>query len=100
MEHAIAKFAQAQIEKSLFIFGKHVNFEQHEVHETAAVLGKKGYFCSVVSILDFVRMRLYSMNGDVSINQLAHLLLEYAKQINAKDDTIEWIKTCTIEFGL
>lgn len=53
-----------------------------------------------MSILDFVRMRLYSMNGDVSINQLAHLLLEYAKQINAKDDTIEWIKTCTIEFGL
>ena len=36
-------------------------------------------------------MRLYSMNGDVTINQLAHLLLEYA---------IEWIKTCTTEFGL
>lgn len=100
VEHAITKFAQAQIEKSLFIFGKHVNFEQHDVYETAAELGKKGYFCSVVSIMDFVRMRLYSMNGDVTINQLAHLLLEYARQINAKDETIEWIKTCTTEFGL
>ena len=100
VEHAITKFAQAQIEKSLFIFGKHVNFEQHDVYETAAELGKKGYFCSVVSIMDFVRMRLYSMNGDVTINQLAHLLLEYARQINAKDETIERIKTCTTEFGL
>lgn len=100
VEHAITKFAQAQIEKSLFIFGKHVKFEQHDVYETAAELGKKGYFCSVVSIMDFVRMRLYSMNGDVTINQLAHLLLEYARQINAKDETIEWIKTCTTEFGL
>lgn len=100
VEHAITKFAQAQIEKSLFIFGKNVNFEQHEVYETAALLGKKGYFCSVVSIMDFVRMRLYSMNGNVTINQLAHLLLKYARQINAKDDTIEWIKICTTEFGL
>lgn len=100
VEHAITKFALAQIEKSLFIFGKHVNFEQHDVYETAAELGKKGYFCSVVSIMDFVRMRLYSMNGDVTINRLAHLLLEYARQINAKDETIEWIKTCTTEFGL
>lgn len=41
-----------------------------------------------------------TMNGDVTINQLAHLLLEYARQINAKDETIEWIKTCTTEFGL
>lgn len=100
VEHAITKFALAQIEKSLFVFGKHVNFEQHNVYETAAELGKKGYFCSVVSIMDFVRMRLYSMNGDVTINQLAHLLLEYARRINAKDETIEWIKTCTTEFGL
>ena len=100
VEHAITKFAQAQIEKSLFIFGKHVNFEQHEVYETAALLGKKGYFCSVVSIMDFVRMRLYSMNDDITINQLAHLLLKYARQINAKDSTIEWIKSCTTEFRL
>ena len=71
-----------------------------EEQEGRAELGKKGYFCSVVSIMDFVRMRLYSMNGDVTINQLAHLLLEYARQKNAKDETIEWIKTCTTEFGL
>lgn len=45
-------------------------------------------------------MRLYSMDGDVTINELAHLLLDYARQINAKDDTAEWIKTCTTEFGL
>lgn len=100
VEHAITKFAQAQIGKSLFIFGKHVKFEQHEVYETTASLGKKGYFCSVVSIMDFLRMRLYSMNGNVTINQLSHLLLEYARQINAKDDTIQWIKTCTTEFAL
>ena len=97
---AITKFALAQIEKGLFFFGKHVNFEQHDVYETAAELGKKGNFCSVVSIMDFVRMRLYSMNVDVTINQPAHLLLGYPRQINAKDDTIEWIKTCTTEFAL
>ncbi len=100
VEHAITKFAQARVEKSLFIFGKHVRFEKHDVYETAAALGKKGYFCSVVSIMDFMRMRLYSMDGDVTISKLAHLLLKYARQINAKDDTIEWIKKCTKEFAM
>lgn len=100
VEHAIIKFSHAQIEKSLFIFGKGIDFNKEEVYNMAAALGKKGYFCSVVSIQDFIRMRLYSMKQRISIIQFVNLLMSFAKKINAKDDTIKWIKNCMIELAL
>lgn len=100
IEHAITKFAHAQIEKSLFIFGKGVDFNKQEVYKTAAILGKKGYFCSVISIKDFARLRLYSMDQQISIEQFVELLIQYAREINAKDETLEWIKSCAKEFAL
>ena len=39
VEHAIHKFASSKIEKSLFIFGRKVNFDRDNVFETAAELG-------------------------------------------------------------
>ncbi len=100
VEHAINKFTRSKIEKSLFIFGKNVNFDKKEVYNTTAELGRLGYFCSVISIEDFVRMRLYSLERHISLVQFIELLLQFAKNINVKNKTIEWIKSCAIEFAL
>lgn len=94
VEHAITKFANAQIEKSLFVFGKNVDFNKSEVYKTAAALGEKGYFCSVISIQDFARMRIYSMRNSISFHEFMELLMGYARKINAKDETLRWIKAC------
>lgn len=100
VEHAIHKFAQGKIEKSLFVFGRKANFDKDEVFSTAAKLGKEGFFCTVISIEDYAKMRIYSIKRTFSINEFIKLLLHYAKEINAKDDTIKWIKGCAIEFAL
>lgn len=100
VEHAITKFAHAHIGKSLFIFGRNVDFDKQEVYHTAAALGKKGYFCSVISVLDFVRVRLYSLDKSVTIYEFVELMMSYARKINVKNETIEWIKECLNEFGL
>ena len=100
VEHAIHKFALSKVEKSLFIFGRKVNFNKSDVFSTAAELGKQGFYCTVVSIEDYAKMRIYSIKRNFSINEFVDLLLRFAKEINAKDDTIKWIKDCAVEFAL
>ncbi len=99
VEHAIMKFAHSKLERSLFVFGRNIHFEKHEVYKTAAMLGNQGYFCSIISIEDFVRMRLYSLKRHTSLRRFVDLLLYYAKGINAKNSTVEWIKKCATEFN-
>ena len=86
--------------KTLFIFGIAVMYVTEEVHEIASEYGRNGYFCSVVSVLDFVKIRLSSIQQSISLQDFSSTMLSYAKKINAKDDTIDWIKNCTIEFYL
>ena len=100
VEHAIHKFASSKIEKSLFIFGRKVNFDRDNVFETAAELGKQGFYCTVISIEDYAKMRIYSIKRNFSINEFVKLMLHFAHKINAKDETIQWIKDCAIEFAL
>lgn len=100
VEHAINKFATSRIEKSLFVFGKKVSFNHEEVFKTAAVLGKKGYFCSVISIETFAKMRLYSMRQPFSVQEFIAVMLSFSKQINAKEETVNWIKQCAAELAL
>ena len=100
VEHAIHKFALGKVGKSLFIFGRKVSFNKDEVFSTAAKLGKQGFYCSVISIEDYAKMRIYSIKHDFSINEFVSLLLHFAKEINAKDETINWIKDCAMEFAL
>ena len=100
VEHAIKKFAYARLTKTLFIFGRAVMYDAEEVHEIASEYGRNGYFCSVVSVLDFVKIRLSSIQQSISLQDFSSTMLSYAKKINAKDDTIDWIKNCTIEFYL
>lgn len=100
VEHAIHKFALSKVEKSLFIFGRKVNFDKGTVFNTAAELGKQGFYCTVISIEDYAKMRIYSIKRNFSVNEFVELLLFYAKKINAKDDTVKWIKDCAMEFAL
>lgn len=100
VEHAIKKFAANKVEKSLFIFGRKVHFNKDKVFETAAKLGNRGYYCSVISLEDYAKMRIYSIPKRFSIGEFVELLLHYAKEINSTDSMIKWIKDCAIEFSL
>jgi hypothetical protein len=100
VEHAIKKFAYAKLTNTLFIYGKAVMYDAEEVKETASDYGRNGYFCSIVSIIDFVKIRLYSIERPISLQEFVEVLLAYAKQINAKDETIKWIKNTALEFAL
>ena len=70
------------------------------VFETAAELGKQGFYCTVISIEDYAKMRIYSIKRNFSINEFVNLMLHFAQEINDKDETIQWIKDCAIEFAL
>ena len=100
VEHAIKKFAYAKLTNTLFIYGKAVMYDAEGVKETASDYGRNGYFCSIVSIIDFVKIRLYSIERPISLQEFVEVLLAYAKHINAKDETIEWIKNTALEFAL
>jgi hypothetical protein len=100
VEHAIKKFAYAKLTNTLFIYGKAVMYDAEEVKETASDYGRNGYFCSIVSIIYFVKIRLYSIERPISLQEFVEVLLAYAKQINAKDETIKWIKNTALEFAL
>ena len=75
-------------------------YDADEVYKTASDYGRNGYFCSIVSIIDFVRIRLYSIERSISLQEFVKVILGYAKNINAKDETIEWIKNTALEFAL
>ena len=100
VEFAIHKFASEKISKSLFIYGRKVRFNKKDVFSAAAKLGSQGFYCVVISIEDYAKMRIYSIKQNFSINEFIALLLYYAKEINAKNETIQWIKECSIEFAL
>lgn len=100
VEFAIHKFASEEISKSLFVFGRKVHFNKEDVFPAAAKLGRQGFYCVVISIEDYAKMRIYSIKQEFSINEFIALLLYFAKEINAKNETIQWIKDCAIEFAL
>lgn len=93
VEHAIKKFHEAGLSRSLFVFGKSVNFDKAKVHQVAARFGRIGTFCSVVSILDYTNMRLQTLSN-LTVAVFVKEILQQAKIINAKNETIEWLKKC------
>lgn len=91
VQHAIVKFQDAKLSRSLFIYGKTVSFDKTEVFQLAARYGRIGTYCSVISILDYAKLRLLSF-GNLTLGDFVNELLKQAKAINAKDETIDWIK--------
>lgn len=100
VEHAILKFAKAELRNTLFVYGVSVAFDKSEVFNSAAEYGRNGYFCSIISIIDFVKARLNSLSDTIELQEFVSLLLYYAQQINAKEDTIKWIKDLAVEYSL
>jgi hypothetical protein len=49
-------------------------------------------YCCVISILDYAKLRLCSIDN-TDLRGFVASLLQAAKSINAKDTTIEWIKS-------
>ena len=96
VQHAITKFIDAKLSRTLFIYGKSANFNHTEVYQLAARYGRLGCFCSVISILDYAKLRLNSIDA-IELNKFLEILLMHAKTINAKDETIEWLKETALK---
>lgn len=94
VQHAISKFHKAGIERSLFIYGKKTSFTASPVYQIAARYGRIGAFCSIVSIMDYARLRLNDARNDLDFKLFITTLFEFAKSINVKSETLDWVKKC------
>lgn len=99
VEHAIRKFMKARLHKSLFIYGKHAQYDKKSVYQKAARYGRIGAYCGVIYIMDYARFRLCQASPTVTLKEFILSILSFAKTINAKRNTIEWIKSNAIELG-
>ena len=97
VEHAITKFRDANLQKSLFIYGKHAEFNKEAVYKKAARYGRKGIYCGIIHIMDYSRFRLCQASPSVTFGEFIHRILSFAKVIKAKSNTIDWIKSNVIE---
>lgn len=91
VEHAIRKFKEAGLTRTMFIYGKSVSFDKTSVYQLAARYGRADCYCCVISVLDYAKLRLYNIRR-IHLSSFVHLLLQTAKSINAKDSTLDWIK--------
>lgn len=94
VDHAIRKFVTAGVQRSMFVYGKNTQFNRSEVFQTAARYGRAGYFCGIVSIMDYAKMSITHSMYDSTITEFVDKMLYFAKEINATPATIEWIKNC------
>lgn len=89
--HAITKFRQANLNSSLFVYGKNVSFDEDEVYKALKAVGREGHYCCLISILNYAKLRISDLKT-VTIRDFVDGLLKFSKIINAKDDTIGVIK--------
>jgi len=89
--HAITKFREASLNTSLFVYGKNVGFDENEVFSALKEIGRNGHFCCLISILNYAKLRIADLKS-LTINEFVDGLLQFARVINAKDDTINEIK--------
>lgn len=94
VQHAISKFRSANIEHSLFVYGKKASFDQVAIHQMAARYGRLGTYCAVISIMDYSKLRLFNSSHNLTLPIFITTIFKYAKTINAKEGTISWLKEC------
>lgn len=94
VEHAISKFISAGITSSMFLYGKDVSFDKDSVEQVAARFGRSGFYCAVLSVKEYVKLRLAYVNKSVETEAFVGIIMNFAKQIEAKDVTIAWIRNC------
>ena len=89
--HAIAKFRKAELDNSLFIYGKKVKFDEDEVFGLLREIGREGHYCCLISVLNYAKLRIKDLKT-LTVRDFVDGLLQFAKAINAKDDTVTIIK--------
>ncbi len=99
VEHAIKKFNAAELRFSMFIYGRFAAFDEAPSRQTAARFGRTlGTYCSIVGILEYVKVMLTRI-PDISLDELAHRMMDFAKKISCKDETIRWIQECLAKYS-
>lgn len=91
VRHAIGKFRQAHLSTSYFVYGKRVSFDEDAVFSALREIGREGHYCCLISILNYAKLRIADLKT-VTVRDFVSGLLNFAKVINAKDDTINEIK--------
>ena len=89
--HAITKFRKADLNTSMFVYGKNVRFDEAEIFQVLKEIGREGHYCCLISILHYAKLRICDLKT-MTIRDFVDGLLKFAKVINAKDDTIYIIK--------
>lgn len=89
--HAIAKFRQANLSSSLFIYGKNVTFDEDAVYQALKKVGREGHYCCLISILNYAKLRISDLKI-VTLREFVDGLLKFSKVINANDSTINTVK--------
>lgn len=91
VSHAITKFRMAGLTNSIFIYGRNASFEEDKVFQLLKSIGREGHYCCLISILHYAKLRIADLKT-LTIRDFVSGLLQFAKVINANDDTIEIIK--------
>lgn len=91
VSHAILKFKNADLNTSLFVYGKNASFNEDEVFCLLKEYGREGHYCCLISILNYAKMRIFDIKT-ITVKDFVNGLLNFAKIINAKDDTVNTIK--------
>ena len=94
VQHAISKFRAANLERTLFVYGKNARFDEVSVNQMAARYGRIGTYCAVISILDYTKLRLYNSSRHLTLPVFIKTLFEFAKKIKVKEETLSWLKEC------
>ncbi len=89
--HAITKFKQADLNTSLFVYGKNVSFDEDDVFQLLKEMGRQGHYCCLISILHYAKLRICDLKT-LTIRDFVNGLLKFARVINAKDDTTNIVK--------
>lgn len=98
VDHAIGKFRASGVDRTMFVYGRSAKFERSEVFQVAARYGRTGYFCSVIGIVDYAKLRLTHMMHENTLADFVEQMLCCARKINAADCTVEWIKQAAQTF--
>jgi len=96
--HAFKKMLRSGCEKGQFIYGPNTSFKVEEINAKLDEYESKSFFTYLDSIFHYSRVMLFKLN--ISDKQkFVDTLFESANQINAKQDTKEWIQTCLTELN-
>lgn len=75
----------------MFIYGHNVSFEEDKIFQLLKKIGREGHYCCLISILHYAKLRIADLKT-LTIRDFVGGLLQFAKVINANENTIETIK--------